>query len=150
MQITHVEIWPVEMKLAESYTIAYETVASVTNIIIRIETNTGIEGYGCAAPDKPVTGETPEGALQALRDVAMPLLKGADPLRRIQFQEQLKKTIPDQPSVRAAVDMALHDLLGRVAGVPLWKLLGGYRTRMRTSVTIGIMSVADTVSQAEE
>ena len=64
MKITRIEAWPVTMSLTEPYTIAYETVEQVTNIFLRLETNGPITGYGCAAPDLEVTGETPKGALR--------------------------------------------------------------------------------------
>lgn len=148
MKIVRLEAWPVEMKLAEPYTIAYETVESAVNVFIRLETNNGFVGYGCAAPDLPVTGETPQTVLSAWKDVLEPALRGSDPLRRTQLLEKIKGALPDQPSACAAADMVLHDLLGKIAGQPVWKLLGGFRDRIRTSVTVGIMPVVDTVSRA--
>jgi L-alanine-DL-glutamate epimerase-like enolase superfamily enzyme len=45
--------------------------------------------------------------------------------------------------------MALWDLLGQAAGLPVWKLLGGARQRIRTSVTIGILDEPQTLEQAD-
>ncbi len=150
MRINRIEIWPWEMRLREPYTIAYETVEKTTNVFIRLETNTGLVAYGCAAPDEPVTGEKASDVLAALREVATPLLEGADPLRRLRLLVKLKQKIPDRPSARAAVDMALHDLLGKAAGQPLWRVLGGYRDRILTSITIGIMGVDETAARARQ
>lgn len=150
MRIKQVETYQVDMELKEPYTIAYETVDKATNVFLRLETNTGLVAYGCAAPDEAVTGETPSDVLEALEQVAQPILKNADPLRRVRLTLKLKQTLPNQPSARAAADMALHDLLGKAVGQPLWRLLGGYRDRMLTSVTIGIMGVHETVERACE
>ena len=81
MKITRLEIWPVEMRLSEPYTIAYEKVAVTANIFLRLETSAGIVGYGCAAPDKQVTGETPDTVIRSFNDVIDPVLKQSDPLR---------------------------------------------------------------------
>jgi L-alanine-DL-glutamate epimerase-like enolase superfamily enzyme len=136
------------MRLDEPYTIAYETVEHVQNVFVRVVTNRKLVGYGCAAPDEQVTGETAKSALAAVRDVADPALRGRDALRHTRRMEQLREALPAAPSVRAALDMALFDLLGKAAGLPLWKLLGGYRDRIRTSITIGILSEAATVERA--
>ncbi|UCG51042.1 MAG: dipeptide epimerase [Candidatus Latescibacterota bacterium] len=147
MKITQIEAWPHTMKLAEPYTIAYETVQSTTNVFLRVETNTDITGYGCAAPDLEVTGETSESVLRAV-EYATPLLLGADPLRIARLIERLKTRLKGQPAAIAAIDMAIHDILGKSAGLPLWKLLGGYRRSFKTSVTIGILPPAETVESA--
>ncbi len=148
MRITRIEAWPVEMELSSPYAIAYETVERVSNVFVRIHTNASITGLGCAAPDPHVTGETPGTALRGLDEIAPGSLVGSDPLRIALLLERLRVDLEGQPSVLAAVDMALHDLLGQVAGLPLHRLLGGYRTRMRTSVTIGILPEDETVERA--
>ncbi|MGB5619300.1 MAG: dipeptide epimerase [Desulfobacterales bacterium] len=150
MKIRQFEAWPVEMRLAEPYTIAYETTDRVTNIFLRIETNQGLIGHGCAAPDFQVTGETPASVMTAFDATIAPVLSGADPLRYALILEQLRTGLGRQPAALAMVDMALYDLLGQIAGIPLYRLLGGYRTRIKTSITIGILSIEETVEKARK
>jgi len=148
MKITRLEAGAVRMQLAEPYTIAYETVDHAANVFLRIETDRGVTGSGCAAPDLAITGERPEDVLKAMRDVVAPAVRGSDPLRIAFLLERLRPDLEHLPSTRAAVDMALHDIMGKAAGQPLWKMLGGFRTSIRTSVTIGIMSPDETVQKA--
>jgi L-alanine-DL-glutamate epimerase-like enolase superfamily enzyme len=148
MKITDIRAWPVSMRLTEPYSIAYETIHETTNIFLRVETNQGIVGHGCAAPDEQVTGENSEGVLKSLSDVVAPSIMGSDPLRPVMLLEKLRPLLTLQPSALAAADMALYDILGKTAQLPLWKLLGGYRNRIRTSVTIGILPLQETVERA--
>jgi L-alanine-DL-glutamate epimerase-like enolase superfamily enzyme len=150
MRITRVESWRVDMRLDEPYTIAYETVEQVSNILLRLDLDLGPSGFGCAAPDPVVTGESPEAVLAGLRNVAEPILKGADPMRRLVHLETFQRELADLPSARAAIDLALHDLLGKISGQPTYRLLGGFREQMRTSITIGILPCRETVERAED
>lgn len=148
MRVAAVEAWPLHFDLAQPYSVAYETVAAATNVFIRVITDCGPIGYGCAAPDEPVTGETVDGTLTAIRHVVEPALRGMDPLRWALIMENLRRPLASHPSVSAAVDMALHDIIAKRAGLPLWQLLGGYRERIETSITIGILPIDETMSQA--
>jgi L-alanine-DL-glutamate epimerase-like enolase superfamily enzyme len=150
MKIRQFEAWPVEMRLAEPYTIAYETTDRVTNIFLQIVTDQGLIGYGCAAPDFHVTGETPASVMTAFDATIAPVLSGVDPLRYALILERLRTGLGQQPAALAMVDMALYDLLGQIAGIPLYRLLGGYRTRIKTSITIGILSIEQTVEKARK
>ena len=148
MKIITLDYYPVAMKLSTPYTIAYETIDQTVNIFLRLKTRSGITGFGCAAPDPAVTGESPQSVMSALESIKDRFLIGKDPLRIAKIQEELKKKIGTQPSLRAAIDMALYDIVGKIARAPLWKLLGGFRSRIMTSVTIGILPVRETLERA--
>jgi L-alanine-DL-glutamate epimerase-like enolase superfamily enzyme len=150
MRIRRVEAWSERFELSEPYTIAYETVEHATNVFLCITTDIGPVGYGCAAPDEVVTGETAAGALRAIREIVEPAICGLDPLRAAFVMDRIQEPLADHPSVRAAVDMALHDILGKRAGLPLWKVLGGFRERIRTSITIGVLPVGETVERTDQ
>lgn len=149
MRITHLEAWPIKFQLAEPYAIAYGHIDSTTNVFLRIQTDRGFIGFGCAAPDEQVTGETAETVLQIFRDVIEPALKRTDPLRLVKATEKLRPILSRNPSAVAMVDMALYDILGKVADLPVYLLLGGFRKRIKTSVTIGILPLAKTVAKAK-
>ena len=148
MKIINIEFWPVNMKLSEPYTIAYETFDSASNVFLKLTTNTGITGFGCGAPAPEVTGETDKDVLENAQQVVAPLLKNADPCRISYLIEKLKRQLKGYPATLAMVDSALWDIMAKSADLPLYKLLGGFRTRMLTSITIGIMPVNETVEHA--
>lgn len=149
MIVTDVAAWRVRLPLREPYEIAYETVSAGESVFLRIGTDAGIAGFGCAAPDLQVTGETAGDVLAAVERVIEPALRGEDPLLRSALLRPIGAELAGRPSARAMVDMALHDLLGKRAGLPLHLLLGGYRSSMATSVTLGILPVAAAVDRAE-
>jgi L-alanine-DL-glutamate epimerase-like enolase superfamily enzyme len=148
MKITRLEAWPVTMELAEPYSIAGETFASAANVFIRIETDSSMTGFGCAAPEKSITGETPESVMQVLNNVAAPLLTNLNPLEPRQVIDKCAAELGTQHAALAAVDMALYDILGKNSDAPLFKLFGSSRTSFMTSITIGILPVDETIDRA--
>lgn len=149
MKITAIEYFRLDMPLAIPYTIAYETVSKTSNIILKINTDKGITGWGCAAPDLEVTGETPEDVISNIENVLTGLLVGQSPFQIARITHLLKQLIPKASSTIAMVDIALYDLLARKARLPLYQLLGGYRNEIPTSITIGILPLKETIEQAK-
>ena len=150
MKITRTHAWPVQMEMAVPYTIAYESVNTAVNVFLKIETDVGITGYGCSAPDTAITHETGQTVLAAYGNVIAPLLAGTDPLRTALILEKLKRHLKKQPAAMAMVDMALYDILAKKADLPLYLLLGGFRKHIRTSITIGIEPLDGTIRKAAE
>jgi len=148
MKITSVEYFRLDMPLAMPYTIAYETVDHATNIILKLTTDKGITGWGCAAPDKNVTGETAEEVINNFNSVIIGLLNNQSPFQIARINHSLKQLLPGAASTMAMVDIALYDILARKAKLPLYQLLGGYQNKIATSVTIGILPLKETLDQA--
>jgi L-alanine-DL-glutamate epimerase-like enolase superfamily enzyme len=138
------------MVLSEPYTIAYETVSSCSNLFLIAETDKGIRGFGCSAPDIAVTGETADSVMEIYNFHIEPALRGADPFRYARILEDLRASLLKHPSALAMTDMILYDLISKSAGVPLYKYLGGYRTSFPTSITISIMPLEETLKRARE
>lgn len=140
MQI-HIETFTVHKRFA--LTISRGTTAQTTNVWVKVA-HEGVEGWGEASPfSVGGTPQTTEVLVNALQQLA-PELKQFSPLDRQQIEELLTKTANHNifPSAaRAALDVALHDWLGKTVGLPLWQLWGLDRSRIvPTSVTIGICS----------
>ncbi|RJE72575.1 mandelate racemase/muconate lactonizing enzyme family protein [Reichenbachiella sp. MSK19-1] len=149
MKITGLECWQEKMKLAEPYTIAYETIDTTTNVFMRIDTDRSPSGFGCAAPDLEVTGETGETVMTAFRDIIEPYLLGKAPFTYALILDELKTLLHGQPAALTMVDMALFDLIGKKTQEPVYRLLGGYRDAIPTSVTVGILPVQETLERAK-
>ena len=150
MKIGEIYCEPRILKLRESYSISNETTEKCDNVFLRISTKNGYTGWGCAAPVESVTGETSDSVVKCFNESIEPVVKGEDAFSYARIIETLKSEIPDHPSALAMVDMAIYDLIAQKAGVPLFKLLGGYRRSIPTSVTIGIMPVNATLGKARQ
>ncbi len=150
MPIRRLDVARLRMPLIQPYTIAYETVFAAENILVRLQDERGRSGWGIAAPDEAVTGESLETAAEAIERIIHPHVIGADPTRVARSAVRLERLAPAAPGARAAIEMAMWDLLGKRAGLPVYQLLGGYRSSILTSITIGISDLKDTVSESRE
>ncbi|SHI45732.1 mandelate racemase/muconate lactonizing enzyme family protein [Pseudozobellia thermophila] len=150
MKITRVGYERLNLRLSQPYTIAYETIDHTVNFILKVETDTEIVGYGCGAPDKIVTGETADEVEASIENTIIPLLKGKDPFTYAHILVELKAQLGRKSSSLTMVDMALHDLISKKAGVPLYRFLGGFQNSIPTSITIGILPLEETLEQARE
>ncbi|MFT4667766.1 MAG: L-alanine-DL-glutamate epimerase-like enolase superfamily enzyme [Polaribacter sp.] len=149
MKITKIDFQRYDLRLKKPYTIAYEVVSHATNFVLKLETGSGLIGYGCAAPDLPVTRETPAQVEEMIKDILEPFLKGKNPFNYARLIAELKVFLPVRSSALAMVDMALLDLVAKKADVPLYQYFGGFRDQIETSITIGICDVEETLSEAE-
>jgi L-Ala-D/L-Glu epimerase len=148
MIIKSITAIPVDLALKEPFTIANETVDIGENVFLKIETDEDIIGWGCATPDS-VTNETKQTVIDCFQTTAKNILIGKDPLRIHYLNDILEEHIKANPSLKSGINMGLYDILGKKANMPLYQLLGGYRNKIQTSVTIGINPIDTMVDKAK-
>jgi L-Ala-D/L-Glu epimerase / N-acetyl-D-glutamate racemase len=135
----------VRLQLAETFVIAREStdVADVVHVSVSHE---GVTGYGEAAPIERY-GESAESALAFVDEHAE--LVGDDPFALEDVGERLAG-IPGEQAAKSALDAALHDLQGKLLGMPAHRLLGLPRTGPPTSWTIWLGDPDDMARRAEQ
>ncbi len=150
MQISNIQVTPLELKLRLPYQTAHQAaIDHVTVVFVRVETRQGLTAWGCTACDGSLTGETPDEVVRACRDCA-DRARDLNPLNIEYALDELAQYTARTPSALCAFDLAFHDLLGLAAGLPLYRLLGGYRNRIQTSVTISVAPVQESVELARD
>jgi L-alanine-DL-glutamate epimerase-like enolase superfamily enzyme len=150
MKIERLEIIPFEMPYTRGdVTTSLGRHDAMRNILVGLHADTGEVGWGEAAPLPTHSGETQESMLALLQHALGPALLGRDP-REISLRlQELQRVLWGQPFTKAAIDYALHDLVARHLGVPLYQLFGGRcRDRYPLGWTIGWKSVAATAEEA--
>lgn len=146
MKIKSVEIYKLEVPYHHPLKVAIGEINGANNIVIKINTDDGISGWGEASPCAYITGDSQDTNYQTAQQLAQ-LIKGKDPLQIEQRMQEINGFTVGEPSIRSAYDMALYDMLGKTAGLPLYQLLGGSQRELRTDLTIGLQ---DTVEQTLE
>ena len=150
MKITHARHWTEHLKLRKPFAISYETYRNVENQFVHIETENGLFGLGVASPENYVTGESITDCKSALDRCLESFLCGHD-IRYVEdLFPKLEEAMPNTPAARAAVDMALYDVISKSLNLPLAEMLGRVNRTLTTSITIGIMSTEEAVEQANE
>lgn len=130
--------FPLVLRLERPFRISREEKRACRNLFVRVEWER-LVGMGEAAPSR-FYGEDAEAVSEALRR-AGPLIEGASPFTGETVERRLAEELPWARSARAALDVALWDLLGKVLGVPIYKLLGlEGAVPPPTSFTVGISS----------
>lgn len=150
MKITAIDSFIKHLSLKKPYTIAYNTYDTVSIVFTKITLANGMVGIGTASPAEDVVGESPEQTLINLESDAVQSFVGADIRSFLSIISDIRKSFPHLPGTQAALDIALHDAFGKWAGISVARFYGIKIQALPTSVTIGIKSLADTLTEASD
>jgi L-alanine-DL-glutamate epimerase-like enolase superfamily enzyme len=148
MQITHVEVIPIELPLRLPYrTLDDRSIEHTGAVMVRVETKQGLVAWGATAVDPAFSDASLAEVVRACRECAA-CARDLNPLNIEYALAELSQVAEDSPEALCAFDVAFHDLLGLAAQLPLYRLLGGYRARIQTSITAPRASISETVELA--
>ncbi len=111
---------PYELKLNHSFNLARSQRTTTPDVQLQIEYD-GLIGYGEASMP-PYLGESVESVMTFLNSLDM--TQFADPFRIDEIHDYMDSVAPENRAAKAAVDIALHDLTGKIMGQPWYKIWG--------------------------
>jgi len=127
MKITRIECIPVSMRFAKPMKMGGGTADCADAVVVKIHTDEGITGVAETGDTSPwYMGESQDSIMHNINKVFGPqILLGEDPFNIERIVARMDKAARVNNQSKAVIDYALHDIMGKALGVPVYKLLGG-------------------------
>lgn len=128
MKIDAVEAVAQELPQRAPYRMARAEYRSLRVVVARVRSDAGVTGIGQASITARLYnryGETALSAVHVINEVLAPVLRGEDPRAIQQLHRRMDEAIQANPTAKTALDLAIHDLVGKALGIPVSLLLGG-------------------------
>jgi muconate cycloisomerase len=127
-------------------------------VVLRLELENGLIGWGEAqvigtwgGDHGARYGETPRMTALALREMLLPAVAGANVTEIEGLHSRMNRVLRGYPYAKAAIDVAAHDAVGKLYGVPVYQLLGGkVRDGAAIAHSIGLMDADTAAREAAE
>lgn len=149
LRIASVEPIAVSLPMVKPVKMSFEEVGRAENLVVRVQTEDGVVGWGEAASAPTMTGETLAGMTAAAAHLA-PHLRGADAADPGAAMAGVDRYLYGNNAAKSAIEMALYDALGRATGKPLYELLGGRRrSRIAMLRMVGTGHVDSDIEEAK-
>jgi L-alanine-DL-glutamate epimerase-like enolase superfamily enzyme len=148
VKVTRIEAIPFAIPYAKTLRFASGEITTAEHVLVRVHTDEGIVG-AAEAPPRPFTyGETQQSIIAVIERLFAPEVVGRSALDRAVIHERLDRTVGN-PTAKAALDMALWDVVGRSLGASVTDLLGGWTDRLRVSHMLGFDAPGAMVEEAQ-
>lgn len=151
MRITKIKAYPANIPYKKPFVITGGASAVGDHVLVRMETDEGVVGYGEGAPMTSYSDETQDDILSAITKYLAPAVVGCDPFDLEEIHNRMARALPGHHFSRAAIDLALYDVQGKALGLPAYKLMGGLvRDRIPMAWVVGMGTIEEMVAEAVE
>jgi hypothetical protein len=142
LEVKRIDVYRVSLRYREPFRIALGTSVKSENVVVKVTTDSEVEGWGEASPSFEITREASETVIKAMDKIA-PKIIGTSPFRTEYIAELMDELVRGNTSAKAAIDMAIFDIIGKKTKKPVFTLLGGYRNKVLTDITLSIKTRGD-------
>lgn len=149
MKITSIKTTCITIPLNTVFKTALRSVDTLENVLVTVATDGDPVGYGSAAPTAVITGETSASIVHAIEHIGRSI-SGMNIAESEQIFQRLNHCIIGNSSAKAAVDMAIYDLLAKSLQIPLYQLLGGIAHEVETDITISLDDIETMVADSRK
>ena len=140
----------VEIPLAKEWQISLYSSQTRQHVVVKVTSATGVFGLGEASPSPAFMGEYGEAMVIVVEKLIKPALIGLNALDLEKIHSTMDKVIHGNMAAKAAVDIALHDLIGKALELPVYNLLGGrYRDSVPLTWVVGIKPLKEVLNEAQ-
>ena len=127
MRITRITVWALDLPLTRPYRYSGGRLMldRLDSTYLRLDTDEGVSGWGEGCPWGVAYLPAHGPGIRVGIETLAPAVLGRDPRSLRALNDAMDLRLPGHLYVKSAIDMAAWDILGQVAGLPLWQLLGG-------------------------
>jgi L-alanine-DL-glutamate epimerase-like enolase superfamily enzyme len=143
VRITAVTATPIRIPYRRRHWQAIGALDALESVLVRLETDAGVGGIGEALATNKFNSNTLIGTTVAIRDVLAPAILGANPFDLAGLWDRMNRARLGETFAKGGIDIAAHDLIGKLLKIPVCVLLGGRRDEIPVEgpgYGIGIMS----------
>lgn len=149
MKITNASAFSISVPKKSAFAVTYAVRVAAESLIVKLETDTGLTGFGEAVPVKEVTGEDKYQVYNKLKKFCS-LLNGCDLSEHPAIMLKAESFLKDMPSACSALDSAFWDLIGQTQNKPLYQIWGGAKEYCLASQSLGILSLEETLQETKK
>ncbi|WCN37248.1 dipeptide epimerase [Aneurinibacillus uraniidurans] len=149
MILTDIQVRRQSVPLKKPFKTALRTVTHAESIIVQVRTDCGRTGFGEAPATVVITGDSLASIESAIMHTIRPQLIGQNLLTYEQVFHLLHQAMVGNSSAKAAVDMALYDLIAQRCNLPLYQFLGGHKKQIETDYTVSVNAPDEMGDDAE-
>lgn len=149
-RIIRIEAFLISIPLKKTWEISLYRTETRNHAVVEVETGSGVIGYGEVSPAPAFMGEDGRLIVHIINELLAPPLIGSDAFDLEALHQKMDRTLYGNGAAKAAIDIAFHDLLGKILNLPVFQILGGrVRTEVPLSWVVGMQAPEKAIEEAQ-
>ena len=149
-RIKRIEAFFISVPLKKTWEISLYRTETRNHAVVEVETESGVVGYGEVSPAPAFMGEDGRFIVDIINHLLAPPLMGMDAFDLEALHQRMDRALHGNGAAKAAIDIAFHDLLGKILNLPAFQLLGGrVREEVPLSWVVGMQTPEGGVEEAK-